>query len=238
MSSIRIMSGRRSGPALAALLGLLLALAAGAAEARSLTVDQVLAGLSARYRNISGLSATYSRVASTPTSDKIFKTNASQVASGVLYWSRPDKLLLDQSSPQPETMVTDGRTVWWHLPSEKLVYRYRNIDVAGQLKPLLSFLGGLEALSADFKVSQAPPEQGRPGQHGLALAPKKGPEGGVDRITVWCDENFTLTGFRLSSVTGETTDFYLTGFTENPRLDAAKFSFKPPRGTEIVEEGE
>lgn len=216
-------------------LGLMLIPANGLAAA-SLSQDQILAGLAARYRGFSGLQATYSRVASTPGHEKVFRSGSSQVATGELYWSRPDKLLLDQASPQPETLVTDGRTVWWHLPAEKVAYRYRNIDVAGQLKPLISFLGGLDSLNADFKVSPAPADSARPGQHGLALAPKGGPEGGVDRLTVWCDGEFTLTGFRLSAITGETTDFYLTGFRENPKLDLASFSFKPPRGTEVIEE--
>lgn len=214
----------------------LLLLPVGGLQAASLSQEQILAGLSARYRGISGLQATYSRVASTPGNETIFKSGTSQVATGVLYWSRPDKLMLDQASPQPETLVTDGRTVWWHLPAEKLAYRYRNIDVAGQLKPLMSFLGGLDSLNADFKVSLAPVDKARPGQHGLVLVPKKGAEGGVDRLTVWCDGDFILTGFRLNAITGETTDFYLTGFSENPRLENSRFSFKPPRGTEVIEE--
>lgn len=215
---------------------LLLLLPVGGLQAASLSREQILAGLAARYRGISGLQATYSRVASTPGNEKVFKSGTSQVATGVLYWSRPDKLMLDQATPQPETLVTDGRTVWWHLPAEKLAYRYRNIDVAGQLKPLMSFLGGLDSLNADFKVAPAPVDKARPGQHGLVLTPKRGAEGGVDRLTVWCDGNFILTGFRLNAITGETTDFYLTGFSENPRLENSRFSFKPPRGTEVIEE--
>jgi Outer membrane lipoprotein-sorting protein len=214
----------------------LLLIPVGGLEAASLSQDQILAGLATRYRGVNGLQATYSRVASTPGNEKIFQSGSSQVATGVLYWSRPDKLLLDQASPQPETLVTDGRTVWWYLPAEKIAYRYRNVNVAGQLKPLMSFLGGLDSLNADFKVSLAPADSGRPGQHGLVLVPKRGAEGGVDRLTIWCDGDFTLTGFRLNAITGETTDFYLTGFRENPKLDNSRFSFKPPRGTEVIEE--
>ncbi|MDR1045915.1 MAG: outer membrane lipoprotein carrier protein LolA [Candidatus Adiutrix sp.] len=216
-------------------LGLLL-LASGPLEARQLSQAQILDGLSRRYRGLDDLQATYSRVASTPSTDQIFKSGSSQVATGVLYWSRPAKLLLDQSTPAPETMVTDGRTVWWHLPGEKIVYRYRNIDVAGQLKPLLSFLGGLDSLQADFQVGPAPFDPARPGQHGLILWPKGGPEGGVEQLTVWCDDSFILTGFRLNSITGESTDFYLTGFRENPGLDQGRFTFRAPRGTEVIEE--
>jgi len=209
---------------------------AAGAEAQKLNKDQILNGLSSKYRNIHGLQATYSRMASTPTTDQIFKTGSSQVATGMLYWERPDKLLLDQASPDKETMVTDGRTVWWHIPSERLVYRYSNIDVAGQLKPLMSFLGGLNSLNADFNVSLAPLDKARPGQHGLILLPKGGPDAGVERLTVWCDNNFVLTGFSMTAITGEVTDFYLTGFTENPNLARSLFSFKVPKGVQVIEE--
>jgi len=232
--SILLMKGRAL-----VLVGLsALLLSAAPLAAKDLSRDGILDGIAARYGGVSALQATYSRVAKTPSSDQVFKSGSSQVATGVLYWSRPDRLLLDQATPEPEKMVTDGRTVWWHLPSEKIVYRYRNIDVAGQLKPLMAFLGGLDSLTAEFKVEVAPPDPARPGQHGLLLSPKRGPEGGVDKLTVWCDQSFILTGFRMNSITGESTDFYLTGFRENPKLDAKMFSFKIPRGTEVIEEGE
>jgi outer membrane lipoprotein-sorting protein len=132
-------------------------------------------------------------------------------------------------------MVTDGTTVWWHVPAEKLVYRYRDIDVAGELKPLLVFLGGLEALTRDFTLAPTSADPARPGQWGLELRPKES-DRSVDYLTVWCDETFALTGFGFTALTGETTDFFLNGLAENPPLAASMFAFKIPRGTEVMEE--
>lgn len=219
-----------------ALAAFLIVLAASAASAQPMSKDDILAGLGSRYREMNSLQAAYSRVATTPSTDHLFKSSSSQLATGVLYWARPDKLLLEQSTPSTEIMVTDGTTVWWYLAEEKLVYRYRDIDVASQLRPLMSFLSGIDSLNADFKVSKAPAEAARAGQHGLILLPKEDLSGGVDRLTVWCDNSFALTGFRLHAVTGETTDFRFTGLVENAKIDKKKFSFKPPRGTEIIEE--
>lgn len=226
-----------SGPALFGLilLSLLLVAPPPPAAAQGGQASQILAGLSARYRDLNSLQASYSRVAQTSSNDQIFKSGSAQTATGTLSWSRPDRLLLDQKSPQPEVMVTDGQTVWWHIPAEKLVYLYRNVDVAGQLQPLLSFLSGIDSLNAHFNVSQAPADPSRAGQYGLALIPKAG-DGTADRLTVWCDGNYALTGFGMQSVTGETTDFYFSGLQENPRLNNRLFSFKIPRGTEVIEE--
>ena len=202
----------------------------------ALNQDKILAGLAKRYSQFNSIVAEYRRVATTPSTDQIFKTGSSQVATGTLSWARPAKLKLDQKKPQEELMVTDGSIVWWYIPSEKLVYRYQNIDVAGQLKPLISFLGGLDSLKTDFEVSLAPPDTDRPGQHGLVLLPREGSEEGVDRFQVWCDEKFMLTGFEITSVTGETTDFYLEKIKENPTVEPKTFNFKIPPGTEVMEE--
>jgi outer membrane lipoprotein carrier protein len=197
--------------------------------------EKILAGLSERYRQLASLKTAYNRVARTPSTDPLFKGGSAQNATGALYWARPDRLLLDQKAPQPEAMVTDGKTIWWHIPAEKIVYRYQDVDVAGQLRPLLSFLSGINSLTADFDVSPAPADDTRPGQYGLALLPKVS-EGGEDKLTVWCGPDFALTGFKLESVTGETTDFYFFEFVDNPTLDEALFNFKVPSGTEVVEE--
>ncbi len=206
-----------------------------AAHSAGISPDEAAAAISARYQGIDSISASYSRVAATPKTDRLFQNSSSQMATGLLSWARPASLLLDQKSPQPEIMVTDSATVWWYIPSESLVYRYRNLDVAGQLGPLLNFLSGLDSLKADFEISAAPAEKSRPGQTGLILTPKE--EGGnVDTITVWCDEAFNLTGFRLSAVTGETTDFFLTSFTLNPELPKNTFTFKVPKGVDVIDD--
>ncbi|MDR1922674.1 MAG: outer-membrane lipoprotein carrier protein LolA [Candidatus Adiutrix sp.] len=230
MTDIRIKTAALAFLALAVLSSGAAAAAPGQAEA--------LAGLSARYQNLTSLRAAYIRVASTPSSEQLFKSGSSQTAAGLLSWSRPSKLLLAQASPQPETLVTDGATVWWHIPAEKIAFRYKNIDVASQLKPLLSFLAGLDSLEAAFKVGPAPAGPNRPGQYGLTLSPKEADGGTFEQLTVWCDQDFSLTGFRLASATGETTDFTLSALEENPKLDDSIFTFKPPRGTEVIDDDE
>jgi outer membrane lipoprotein carrier protein len=199
--------------------------------------ERVLQGLSGRYRQLNAFTAAYRRVASTPATEQIFKSGSQQVATGMIYWARPDRLKLEQVSPQPELMVTDGSTVWWHLPDEHLAYRYRNVDVAGELKPLLAFLSGLDSLSRDFSAAAAPPDPARPGQHGLYLNPKAADES-LGQLTLWCDETFALTGFRLASVTGETLEFFLAGLKENPPLEPAAFAFQVPDATEVIDEEE
>lgn len=193
------------------------------------------AGLAHRYNGVAAISANYSRVSRTPKTDRLFQGSTAQMATGQLWWQSRAKLRLDQKAPQPEMMMTDGVTVWWHIPAEGLAYRYADVDVAGQLAPLLGFLDGLSSLEAEFALSAAQPSLDRPNQQGLVLSPKdKGRAPTV--ITVWCDGAFNLTGFQLKSPTGETVDFFLTGLAENPAVDGGLFKFTPPKGCQVIDE--
>lgn len=138
--------------------------------------------------------------------------------------------------PQVEKLVTDGRTVWWYMPDENLVHLYKNVDVYGEMKPLLDFLGGLSKLDKTFKVKVIPAGSGEDDRHQLELNKLKegsGPSG----ITVWFHpKSYDLAGFRLTSLTGETTDFTLENAKINPKLEDRVFVFDIPRGAQVVEE--
>ncbi|MGL4209215.1 MAG: LolA family protein, partial [Candidatus Adiutrix sp.] len=174
------------------------------------TKDHIIMSLAANYENLSSLRAEYSRIAKTPASEQLFQSSSAQTAVGTLSWLKPSNLLLAQKTPELETLVTDGLSVFWHIPAEKIAYQYINVDVAAQLKPFLTFLAGLETLEQSFLIETAPAESNRQGQYGLTLIPKGADPTGFDQITVWCDSDFNLTGFKLASPTGETTDFTFT----------------------------
>ncbi|MDR0355434.1 MAG: outer-membrane lipoprotein carrier protein LolA [Deltaproteobacteria bacterium] len=200
-------------------------------------LDGALAGLAERYKDLNSFSAQYVRTTVTPAMDSVFKSSAAQTAEGLLQWEKVSKLRLDQKKPASEAMMTDGQIVWWHIPSEKLVYIYRDVDLAGELAPLLSFMSGLDDLREKFFIRLADGEDLRPGQTGLELAAKDGSEE-RGQIIIYCDEDYVLTGFRLSSLTGEKTDFFLSRPKMNPRFSKGHFVFEVPRGTTVIEEEE
>jgi outer membrane lipoprotein carrier protein len=200
-------------------------------------LNEAVVGLSKRYQELGSFSAKYTRTTVAPATDSVFRNQASHTANGVLQWKRMAKLRLDQASPSKELMLTDGETVWWYLPEEKQVHVYRDVDLAGQLAPLLNFMAGLQALDDSYKIVPAPEADRRDGQTALVLESKTQSEN-AGQLVIYCDSQFTLTGFRLSSLTGEKTDFFLSGIKVNPGFKDEFFVFKAPRGTTIVEETE
>jgi outer membrane lipoprotein-sorting protein len=196
--------------------------------------EELLGKFAARYKGLTAFKAAYRRSASTPATDPIFKSQAVQTAEGVLYWQKPLGLRLVQESPAREELVTDGTTAWWYLPSEKTVRVYEEMDLAEGFRPLTAFFDGADELKRHFAVTPAPADPARPGDSGFVMTPKdKAAEPG-NAITVWCGPDAILKGFRLTSGTGERTDFYLESPETNPSLPPDFFSFKAPRGTKVV----
>jgi outer membrane lipoprotein carrier protein len=225
-------------------LGLLFAALAAAAlagpgplwaqEKLSRADEALLESFARRYQGLATLRADYIRSTVTPSTDPVFRNQASQTASGTLYWKKPYNLRLTQTGPEKEEMVADGSTAWWHIPREKLVYVYRDLDLNSEFRSLMSFFDGLDALRKNFSVSAIPPGESRGALKGFLLTPLSGEKGAS--ITVFCDSAPKLQGFRLNSAAGERTDFFFSFVSANPTLAADLFVFKTPKGAEVIEE--
>ncbi|MFH1091834.1 MAG: outer-membrane lipoprotein carrier protein LolA [Pseudomonadota bacterium] len=198
--------------------------------------EDILAEIQKKYQDVTGLSADYVRVTQTPAMEGLFKSTSTNTASGLILFKKPAKLILNQAQPRTENLVTDGQTVWWYIPDENLVHQYSKVDVYGELKPLLDFLGGLGGLKGEFKVQVTPAGTGGETTHRLDLERLK-PGSGPASITVWCDPRTNdLTAFQFKSLTGETTTFTLNHVQLNPGLNDTLFVFRVPPGAEVVEE--
>jgi chaperone LolA len=207
--------------------------AVGAEKGQPKVREDLLDGMAFKYGNLQSLRSGYVRTTTTPSTDAVFKNQASQMASGVLFWKKAYLLKLEQTKPRAEDMLTDGSTAWWYIPEEKTVHLYKDVDLSGEFYPLTAFFDGLDELKKNFKISAVPEDKNRVDQFGFLLTPKKEGNG---TITVWCDKNSMLTGFRLSAATGEQTDFVLENLVVNPDIPDSFFTFKPAKGVTVVEE--
>ncbi|MDR1080218.1 MAG: outer membrane lipoprotein carrier protein LolA [Deltaproteobacteria bacterium] len=223
-----------------ALLPLALILAAApldAAQAGGKRAQEELLGrFAARYKGLTGFKAVYRRSTSTPATDPVFKSQAVQTAEGVLYWRKPMELRLIQEKPSEEELVTDGGTAWWYLPGEKTVRVYEGVELAEGFRPLTAFFDGADELRKHFTVTAAQDDPARPGATGFVMTPRETAAEPGNAITVWCGEDAVLEGFRLTSGTGERTDFYLESPETNPSLPPNFFRFEAPRGTKVIVE--
>jgi outer membrane lipoprotein-sorting protein len=198
---------------------------------------ELLDKLSQKYGGLTTLKASYDRRTVTPSTDPIFKNQASQAASGILYWKKAYSLKVEQKKPAAEDLMTDGTTAWWYVPKEKVVHIYRDLDFQGEFFPLTAFFDGLDELKKHFEISPSPAESAREGEYGFDLYPLE-ENGSYGTITVFCDKEANLTGFKLLSATGEKTDFVLKNPELNPDIKDSFFVYKKKRGVREVEENE
>ena len=225
---------------LVAVAAMLACWAAAGAQAQQNTTDQdeILSAVQKKYAGMETLRADYTRVTTTPAMDGVFQSTSQHAASGLLMFKKPTKLILNQATPRPEQFVTDGATVWWFIPEENVVHRYQNVDVYGELKPLLDFFAGLGGLEGSFAVKVTPAGENGEADHRLDLTRLKSDGAGPREITVWVDpENFDMKGFSLTALTGESTIFTLTNLELNPGLDDSIFIFRIPKGVEVINDG-
>jgi len=196
---------------------------------------EVLSALKNRYADITGIAADYTRTATSPAMEKTYKASNRHVAEGRLLFKKPNKLRLDQTSPDPELLLTDGTTVWWYIPEENVVQKYSSRNLMTQLQPLLDFLNGLGDLEKSFTVALMHIQVKGESRYELSLAPKS--EGtGLSELKVWFkSDNYTLTGFRITSTLREVTDFELRVVRFNPGISDSRFQFQVPDEAEVID---
>jgi len=157
---------------------------------------------------------------------------------GVLYIRLPDRMRWNYLKPEPKEFICDGERVWFHEPEEQVVtiYSAATIDESGT--PLLLLLGQGD-LEKEFLIS--------PDRETAATA-----EGGVTVLARPLSDDAPFIEARLEVVPGpaprlvrllvvdplqNTTEYRFSDFRENSGLAADYFTFTPPPGTEVWQQG-
>jgi len=115
--------------------------------------SKIVGGLSAKYGNAKGWTAQYSREAISKTMAILGDVERHDVAEGKLYFKPPHLLRLEQISPQNESLITNGETVWWYLPLKKEVYKYPAAEFGRELSLLSDVLKGLKYSEDIYRIT-------------------------------------------------------------------------------------
>ncbi len=160
---------------------------------------------------------------------------AERVESGTLWLKKPRKMRWEYRSPKEKLFVSDGKTVWFYMPSERQARKTdpRKLD---DLRSPLAFLLGKTKLKNELQglskaVDQAPLASGNTVLRGV-------PRAMADRISeVLLEINSAdqIVRIVLTEVDGATTEFRFTSLKENEAFSDRSFEFAPPPGVEVVE---
>ena len=155
--------------------------------------------------------------------------NLLQESSGTLWIQRPDKFRWDYDIPFEQHIVGDGERIWVHDVELQQVTVRRLSGGLGATPALL--LAGRGKLDENFSVNSL----GSQGQLEWTQLIPKNKDGGYEEIRVGF-ENGRIRILEMIDGFGQTTRIALRDANENVEINAGKFVFEPPPGTDVVGE--
>ena len=184
----------------------------------------------------SGPDALRSFIAATATAQGEFKQKVydrkhklTQEASGTLAFLRPGKFRWTYAKPYAQLIVGDGNKVWVYDEDLNQV-TVRRLDRALGSTPA-ALLAGSNDFERAFKLSDRGEKDGL---EWVEAVPRE-KDSNFDSIRM----GFGFSGLEVMELAdsfGQTTVLKFTALRRNPKLDAALFTFVPPKGADVIGE--
>lgn len=153
---------------------------------------------------------------------------------GHLLIKKPGKMRWEYTSPEVKQFISDGVKVYSYIPADKqvIVGTVPQDDAAST--PAL-FLTGKGDLTRDFTPSTGEvPAGAAPGTTALKLVPRKA-QPDYDLLVLLVEPGaLTLRGMVTSDSQGGTSVFSFTNLKENVGLSDGQFTFRIPRGVDVI----
>ena len=200
-----------------------------AASADLLSPEQIARKLQAAYDSITTLQASFVQ----ETSNRL--NSRKRTGSGTLLLAKPGLMRWDYQTPDEQVFVCNGKWLLMYFAKEKQMVtssakQYLESDV------MYSFFAGTADIVRDFEVGEVmDTEQDIDDSvYQIKLVPRKvHPQ--IEEITVWVDRSsFLLRRLKVVDTFGSVTDLTFSNIIENSKIDKSRFTFKPPEGTEII----
>jgi outer membrane lipoprotein carrier protein len=182
----------------------------------------IVQAVEAHYRDLADLTA---KVVQKNYLKSVDKT---QTFNGTLSVKRPGKLRLEYTNGQ--VIVIDGSDAWFYSKQNSQAIRrtFRDFE---QANIPVAFLLGAGAIRQDFDA--VVPDGGAAGV--LDLVPKKA-GAAMQRLRLHADGTGRISRMIVFDRSGNRSDIQFTDVAEGAGLDDARFRFKAPKGTEIIEQ--
>ena len=156
------------------------------------------------------------------------------VERGHLLVKRPGKMRWQYTSPDEKLFVSDGAKMYSYLPQDKQVI-VSTIPPDDQITTPTMFLAGKGNLVRDFSATIVDPPPGAPaGTRALKLVPKS-PQREYDWLMLEvAPRTLELRGLVTVDGQGGESSFSFTNLKENVGLADKEFTFRMPRGVDVV----
>jgi outer membrane lipoprotein carrier protein len=153
---------------------------------------------------------------------------------GRLLVKKPGKMRWAYTGDEQKVFVSDGRKLYSYIPADKQVY-VGSVPADDQASTPALFLAGKGQLLRDFVISAGALPTGAPaGSAALKLVPKRG-DGDYEWLGLVVDEaSLQLRMLVAGDKQGGQSTFTFTNMKENVGLSDGEFTFRIPRGVDVV----
>jgi outer membrane lipoprotein carrier protein len=150
------------------------------------------------------------------------------VERGTVSIKRPGRMRWEYKDPEAKLFVSDGRTFYFYVPSDKQVVVSEQDTSRSLAARLLTGQGGI--LDEFVATLEEPVEEG---VLRLRLQPRQ-PQADVERATVDAEPGGRIRSVLLEDAQGNRTRFRFEDVRENTGLADGLFRFEPPKGVEVI----
>jgi outer membrane lipoprotein carrier protein len=197
-------------------------LRASALAAYAETLDEAIASVENHYRELHDLTA---KVTQNNMLKSIGKT---QKFEGTLWINKPGKLRLEYTNGQ--LILIDGKAALFYSRKSEQVIKKAFTDFE-QMNVPVAFLLGAAHIRDDFDVVQPDAKTLRL----LELRPKKA-GAAMKKLTIQIDDAGRIMGLSIYDKSGNVTRIDFSDIREDTGINSKLFTFKVPKGTEIIEQ--
>ncbi len=210
------------------LLALVLCVAAASFVRAEDDATTIAARVQARYDETTDLSADFSQEMRIQAGSQVLRSK------GRMYFQRPGRMRWEYESPEPQTIVADGKHLWIHQPEDEQVLR-APLEQAFQSQTPVSFLFGVARIGRDFDPKLLP--ESEEGGLRIELHPKAEEGGALGLLILEVDaDTYDLRAATVRDPLGNvTTEVRLIDAKRNEGVDADLFHFERPPGTDLIE---
>jgi outer membrane lipoprotein carrier protein len=196
-------------------------------------LSQILDGIKKRYAQLAGLSVPYKREIMTKSMALLGDQIKADVATGRIFFKPPHFLKVQQETPTPEDLITDGNLLWWYIPLKHQAHRIPSSKLGNEIRLLADIFQGLRGVEESFVVVLVGEDE-----KGLTLELTPDPPWpDVHHINLSVNpKDFLIQKVEVYDLMGGVTRFYLGEVTEQKKFSQNFFTFVPPPGVQVIED--
>ena len=153
---------------------------------------------------------------------------------GTVVVRKPGMMHWTYTSPEKKEFVSDGKKLYSYIPDDRQVI-VSPVPPADEASSPALFLAGKGSIARDFKASEASVPGLASDEYALKLVPAKPQEEYDWLVLVVARGSLELRRLVTADSQGGTSTFVFSRFRENVKLPDSAFTFRIPRGVEVID---